>query len=105
MAGLLEGKVAVISGGATGSGLATAKKLVSEGAYVFIMGCHKPELDAAMAAIGEQVTAVEGDVTELAQRWRVSHCHSINLRHQRAGRAPHLLHDQSSGPAPARRLS
>jgi NAD(P)-dependent dehydrogenase (short-subunit alcohol dehydrogenase family) len=65
MAGLLEGKVAVITGGATGIGLATAKKFVAEGAHVFIFGRRKAELDAAVKAIGEHVTAVQGDVTKL----------------------------------------
>jgi NAD(P)-dependent dehydrogenase (short-subunit alcohol dehydrogenase family) len=66
MSGLLEGKVAVITGGATGIGLATAKKFVAEGAYVFIFGRHRTELDAAIMAIGGQVTAVQGDVTKLS---------------------------------------
>lgn len=66
MAGLLEDKVAVITGGATGIGLATTKKFVAEGAYVFIFGRRKAELDAAVTAIGEHVTAVQGDVTKLS---------------------------------------
>src|SRR5437660_4274537 len=62
----LEGKVAVITGGNSGIGLATAKRFVNEGAYVFITGRRKPELDAAVNEIGENVTGVQGDVSNLA---------------------------------------
>ena len=62
--GLLEGKVAVITGGATGIGLATARKFVAEGAHVFIFGRRKAELNAAVEAIDEHITAVQGDVTK-----------------------------------------
>src|ERR1700747_2709925 len=58
----LEGKTAVITGGSTGIGLATAKRFVKEGAYVFITGRRQAELDKAVAEIGSNVTAVQGDV-------------------------------------------
>jgi NAD(P)-dependent dehydrogenase (short-subunit alcohol dehydrogenase family) len=61
-----EGKVAVITGGNSGIGLATAQRLVAEGAYVFITGRRQPELDAAVKLIGKNVTAVQGDVSNLA---------------------------------------
>jgi NAD(P)-dependent dehydrogenase (short-subunit alcohol dehydrogenase family) len=61
-----EGKVAVITGGNSGIGLATAQRLVSEGAYVFITGRRQSELDAAVKLIGKNVTAVQGDVSNLA---------------------------------------
>src|SRR3989454_570939 len=64
--GKLEGKIALVTGGNSGIGLATAKRFVNEGAYVFITGRRKPELDAAVNEIGENVTGVQGDVSNLA---------------------------------------
>src|SRR5258708_3168939 len=64
--GKLDGKVAVVTGGNSGIGLATARRLVADGAYVFITGRRKSELDAAVEQIGRNVTAVQGDVSNLA---------------------------------------
>lgn len=62
----LERKVALITGGNSGIGLATAKQFVAEGAYVYITGRRQVELDAAVEAIGKNVTAVQSDVSNLA---------------------------------------
>jgi NAD(P)-dependent dehydrogenase (short-subunit alcohol dehydrogenase family) len=62
----LEGKVALITGGNSGIGLATAKRFVAEGAYVFITGRRQTELDAAVEEIGKNVTGVQSDVSKLA---------------------------------------
>jgi len=62
----LEGKIAVITGGSSGIGLATAQRFVAEGAYVYITGRRQSELDTAVRQIGRNVTAVQGDVSNLA---------------------------------------
>ena len=66
MGNKLEGKIAVITGGASGIGLATAKRFVLEGAYVFIIDRHKKELDLTQSEIGKNVVGIEGDVSNLA---------------------------------------
>jgi len=63
--GKLDGKVAVVTGGSAGIGFAAAKRLVADGAYVFITGRRKGELDAAVEDIGRNVTGVQGDVSKL----------------------------------------
>jgi len=63
--GKLEGKIALITGGNSGIGLATAKQFVNEGAYVFITGRRDAELAAAAKEIGRNVSAVRGDVSSL----------------------------------------
>jgi NAD(P)-dependent dehydrogenase (short-subunit alcohol dehydrogenase family) len=55
----LEGKIAVITGGNSGIGLATAHRFVAEGAYVFITGRRQSDLDAAVRQIGKNVTGVQ----------------------------------------------
>jgi len=68
------GKVAVITGGSTGMGLATAKRFVQEGMdHVFITGRRKDALDRAVAEIGKNVTAVQGDVASLSDLDRLYH--------------------------------
>jgi NAD(P)-dependent dehydrogenase (short-subunit alcohol dehydrogenase family) len=65
MGNKLEGKIAVITGGNSGIGLATAKRFVLDGAHVFITGRRQNELDAAVSEIGKNVTGIQGDVRNL----------------------------------------
>src|ERR1700716_3489893 len=61
----LEGKTALITGGTSGIGLATAKAFVNDGAYTFITGRRETELAAAVKEIGRNVTGIQGDVSNL----------------------------------------
>ena len=76
----LEGKVAVITGGATGVGFATAQLFVQEGAYVYIMGRRQSALDCAVAAIGRNVTAVQGDIARATDVHRLYE--TVQQRHK-----------------------
>ncbi|HYJ02528.1 MAG TPA: glucose 1-dehydrogenase [Nitrososphaeraceae archaeon] len=66
MGNKLYGKIAVITGGNSGIGLATAKRFVSEGANVFIFGRRQNEIDAGISEIGKNVIGIQGDVSNLA---------------------------------------
>ncbi len=66
MSNKLEAKTAVITGGTSGIGLATAKRFVAEGAYVFITGRRQKELDQAVTKVGRNVTGIQGDIANLA---------------------------------------
>ncbi|MCP1184641.1 SDR family NAD(P)-dependent oxidoreductase [Paenibacillus sp. 1781tsa1] len=63
--GNFNGKVVVVTGGTSGIGLATAQRFVEEGAHVFITGRRQHELDTAVKLIGERVTGVQGDISNL----------------------------------------
>jgi NAD(P)-dependent dehydrogenase (short-subunit alcohol dehydrogenase family) len=88
----LEGRVAVITGGNSGIGLATAERFVAEGAHVFITGRRQSELDAAVKRIGKNVTAVQGDVSKLADLDRL-----YSTVKQQKGRIDILFANAGSG--------
>ncbi|MFY0569458.1 SDR family NAD(P)-dependent oxidoreductase [Archangium lansingense] len=90
MSNRLQDKVAVITGGTTGIGLATARRFVAEGAHVFITGRRQAELDVALKELGPRVTGVQGDVSRpadldrLYERVRREHDH-IDILFANAG--------------------
>jgi len=67
----LAGKIALITGGNSGIGLATAQRFVAEGAFVFITGRRQEELDKAVQLIGGSVVGIQGDVSNLADLDRI----------------------------------
>jgi len=64
--GRLKDKIAIVTGGNGGIGLATAKRFVAEGAFVYLTGRRQSELDKAVAEVGQNARAVQGDVTQIA---------------------------------------
>jgi NAD(P)-dependent dehydrogenase (short-subunit alcohol dehydrogenase family) len=88
--GQLEGKTAVVTGGTSGIGLATAERFVAEGAHVFITGRRKAALDTAVAKIGRNVTGIQSDVSDLADLDRLyaeiaQHNRRIDVLYANAG--------------------
>ncbi|TXS40040.1 SDR family oxidoreductase [Streptomyces sp. or43] len=75
--GMLDGEIAVITGGSTGLALAGAKLFVGEGAHVFIQARRQESLDEAVALIGRDVTAVQGDASDLDD---LDHLYDLDLR-------------------------
>jgi len=65
MGAKLAGKIALVTGGSSGLGLATAKRFVAEGAYVFVTGRRQTELDAAVQEIGSNAAGIRGDISSL----------------------------------------
>lgn len=82
--GKLEGKVAVITGGRSGIGLATAQWFVSDGAYIFITGRLQSELDAAVELIGKNLIGVQSDVSNPCRSRSV-------VLHGEEGERPNLI--------------
>ena len=78
--GKLDGKIALVTGGNSGIGLATAKQFVHEGAYVFITGRREPDLAAAVKEIGMNVAGVQGDVSNLGDLDRLF----AQIQHEKA---------------------
>src|SRR6476620_4544253 len=64
-AGKLQGKIALVTGGNSGIGFATAKQFIGEGAFVYITGRRQTELDRAVTALGIQATSVRADCRKL----------------------------------------
>src|ERR1700761_3164156 len=71
MSALLQGKIALVTGGSSGIGLATAQRFVKEGATVYIVGRRQRELDEAVALIGPNAIAVRGDASSISDLDRI----------------------------------
>jgi len=99
--GKLEEKIALITGGNGGIGLATAKQFTNEGAYVFITGRRAPQLAAAVKEIGGNVTGVQGDVSNLGDLDRLF---AQNKREKGNGTPNHTVQDSAFTAKPPREI-
>src|SRR5689334_23568428 len=88
----LEGKIALVTGGSSGLGLATAQRFALEGALVFITGRRKAELDKAVDLIGSEAVAIQGDISVMADLNRL-----YETIKQRAGRLDVLFANAGGG--------
>lgn len=92
MSGKLQGKVALVTGGSSGLGLATAERFIAEGAQVFITGRRQGELDAAVAKLGPQAFGIQGDISKHADLDRL-----FSIIRERAGRLDVLFANAGGG--------
>lgn len=92
MAGRLDGKVALVTGGSSGLGLATAERFAAEGATVFVTGRRSEELDSAVERIGQGATGVPGDIAKRADLDRL-----YEVIRERAGRLDVLFANAGGG--------
>ena len=83
----LEGKIALITGGTSGIGLATAKAFVNEGAYVFITGRREAELAATVKEIGRNIAGIQGDVSNLGDLDRLY----AQIKRETGNAMPHVF--------------
>ncbi len=102
MAGKIENKIAVVTGGTSGIGLATAKLLAAEGAKVFVTGRRAPELAAAVEQIGHGAVGIQGDVSMLEDLDRLfstvkEQAGRLDILFANAGTAEHLTLEQVIG--------